>query len=428
MENHELRLRAVGEMHLRRWPLLPVPCHVIQWVLMLDDSERTGELAAIESRSDPQPNDNPSHREGRLSNKVRFAWERHSEGSSLTLFVKECDEAGFLDPATDAEIASAIEWAEALPGKIVRSTRVWLAAKDSDVETLLPQLNLNSDEMVSSMVGGTIRIWSDFRIKEDGFGKLIVAANGADRRELTRKLQQLQELGNYRNRALLGLPMAKECWPRLDDAEERLRLLADRIANAQERDDTLMDAMSKLGLDLASIATAISFRMDATKAYAQLVEERLVQLDPAPVPGFASLADFTQRRFVPAMSTCLATTERIQRLGVRAEQLASLLRARIETRIEHQNGQLLHSMERSIAMQVRLQTLVEGLSVVALSYYLIGLLSYLLGGIKPDLFGLDDKTVLGALIVPVVLAIWMTTRALKNRLLGEVADEAAKGG
>ncbi|WP_324262335.1 DUF3422 family protein [Altererythrobacter sp. H2] len=158
MENHELRLRAVGEMHLRRWPLLPVPCHVIQWVLVLDDSERTGELAAIESRSDPQPNDNPSHREGRLSNKVRFAWERHSEGSSLTLFVKECDEAGFLDPATDAEIASAIEWAEALPGKIVRSTRVWLAANDSDVETLLPQLNLNSDEMVSSMVGGTIRI------------------------------------------------------------------------------------------------------------------------------------------------------------------------------------------------------------------------------------------------------------------------------
>ena len=419
MRDHDLRRTAVGEMHLRRWPVLPVPCHIIQWVLMVDDSEREDELAAIEARCNEQPSDNPSHREGRLSNRVRFSWERHSEGSSLTLFAKDVDAAGFLDLPTDEEISTAIEWARRLPGSIVRSTRLWLGANDTEIDALLPKLDLNPDELVSSIFGGGLRMWSDFRIKDDGFGRLVVAANGAEPRDLTRRIQRLQELGNYRNRALLGLPVARECWPTLDDAERRLRDLSDRIANAQERDDGLMESMSQLALDLASISAEINFRMDATKAYAQLVEERLEQLDPQPIAGFASLTDFTQRRFFPAMNTCTATTERVQRLAIRAEQLSSLLRARIETRIENQNGQLLRSMERSISMQVRLQTLVEGLSVVALSYYLIGLIGYFLHGFPEDSMGIETNLVLGLLVVPIVLGVWLAMRIVKNRVLGD---------
>ena len=51
MRDHELRRRAVGEMHLRRWPQVPVPCHIIQWVLAVDEIDRASELAAIEAKS-----------------------------------------------------------------------------------------------------------------------------------------------------------------------------------------------------------------------------------------------------------------------------------------------------------------------------------------------------------------------------------------
>lgn len=419
MRDHELRRRAVGEMHLRRWPLLPVPCHIVQWVLDVADAERDAELAAIEARAlEHDPVGNPTHREGRISPSVAFTWERQSEGSSLTLFAAPATEESFLDPTSDGELAAALGWARGLPGQIVRSTRVWVGENDAAIERLLERQPLNRDELVSSLIAGGIRMWSDFRIMPDGFGRLLVAANGADPRDLARQIQRLQELGNYRNKALLGLPVARECWPVLDQAEARLRDLATRIATSDSRDDTLLSALSALALDLASVSTATSFRMDATLAYGQIVEERLEQLGSSAVPGFASLADFTQRRFRPAMNTCRATVARIERLAQRTEQLASLLRARISTHIENQNGELLRKMERSSSMQARLQQLVEGLSAVALSYYLLGLIKYGLYALPHGATGISDERLIGLLVIPVVVGVWAIMHVLKKRLLG----------
>ena len=419
MRDHELRRRAVGEMHLRRWPLLPVPCHIVQWVLAVEDDERAEELAAIEARAaDQDVVGNPSHREGRISASVTFTWERQSEGSSLTLFASPCTEDGFIDPQADPDLAAAIAWARTLPGQIVRSTRVWVGESNAAVERVLERHSLNLDELISSTVSGGIRMWSDFRIMDDGFGRLLVAANGADPRDLARQIQRLQELGNYRNKALLGLPVARECWPLLDQAEARLRDLANRIANSGTRDDTLLGELSSLALDLASVSTSTSYRMDATLAYGQIVEERLEQLDSQPVPGFASLTDFTQRRFRPAMNTCRATMARIERLAQRTQQLASLLRARIETHIENQNGELLRKMERSSSMQARLQQLVEGLSAVALSYYLLGLIKYGLYALPHGAIGISEERLIGLLVLPVVVGVWAIMHVLKKRLLG----------
>lgn len=423
MRDHELRKQAVGEMHLRRWPMLTVPCVIVQWVLIVEDEEREAELAAIESKAKADhPSANPAYRAGSLAEDIKFVWERHSEGTSLTLFASDAGPDAFLDPAMHSDLQAAVEWAQDLPGQIVRCTRIWVAEDDDAVAEVLPSLGLVPAELVSCRLGGDIRMWSDFRIKGDGFGRLLVAANGADPIEITRQVQRLQELGNYRNRALLGLPVARECWPKLDEAEARLRDLAARIDNRDETDDQLMDILSKLSLELAAIETSISFRMDATRAYAQLVKDRLAQVDPQPIEGFASLSDFTQRRFFPAMNTCEATTARVRQLALRAAQLASLLRARIETRIENQNARLLHSMEQSTRMQVRLQQLVEGFSVVALSYYLIGLVGYLLGGLPLAQYGLDKSWVLAALVIPVVTGIWIGMRVLRKRLFGKGAN------
>lgn len=417
MRDHALRKQAVGEMHLRRWPALPVPCMIIQWVLIVDDSERDGELSAIEERAQKDETaESPAYRAGNLFDGIRFVWEKHSEGTSLTLFVHDVGPDVFLEPQSNADVKGALEWAQSMPGEIVRSTRIWIAENDDEIEAILPNLNLVRGELVSCNLGRKIRMWSDFRIKDDGFGRLLVATNGAEPVEVTRQVQRVQELGNYRNRALLGLPVARDCWPKLDEAEGKLRDLAARIEDPDENDDKLTDTLSKLSLELAAIETSISFRMDATKAYAQLVKDRLVQVDSRHIPGFASLTDFTQRRFFPAMNTCEATTARVRQLALRAAQLASLLRARIDARIENQNAQLLGSMEKSTRMQVRLQQLVEGFSVVALSYYLIGLVGYLIDGLPLARYELSKEWILALLVIPVVASIWIGMRILKHRL------------
>lgn len=425
MRDHELRRKAVAEMHLRRWPIVESPSTIIQWVVMVADADRAAELEAIKAKaSDADLIANPTHLAGTLGPEVRFSWERHSEGTSLTLFVTGDAAHGFGDLASDERVASALAWANSLPGEIVRCTRILLVKDDAAAEQAMEHVAWERDELVSSHVGnGAMRMWSDFRIKDDGFGRLVVAANGTHPSDLTRTLQQLQELGNYRNRALLGLPLARDSWPRLNAAESSLRDLADRVANDQETDDQLLDTLSDLSLELASLTTAMRFRMDATKAYAQLVEERLEQLRPRPIEGFSSLDDFTQRRFRPAMNTCTASTDRLRELSVRAAQLSSLLRARIDTRIENQNGELLGSMERSISMQVRLQQLVEGLSVVALSYYLLGLIKFLLDGIAKATHSFEASTILAWLVVPVVLGVWIAMAMVKRRLFGNDAEK-----
>ena len=55
----------------------------------------------------------------------------------------------------------------------------------------------------------------------------------------------------------------------------------------------------------------------------------------------------------------------------------SLIRTQIETTLSQQSTDLLRSMNQRAQEQLRLQT-VEGLSVLAISYYAIGIIGYIL--------------------------------------------------
>ena len=80
-----------------------------------------------------------------------------------------------------------------------------------------------------------------------------------------------------------------------------------------------------------------------------------------------------------------------------------------------QNQELLASMDRRSDLQLRLQRTVEGLSVVAISYYAVNLALYLLGPVE-KVAGLT-KTVLAAAVTPVVVvAVWWMIRRIHKRM------------
>ena len=422
MKKHPVREQVVREMHLRRWPVLGVPSVVHQWVTIVSPEDRAAEREHVMRFADPladPADDNPSHRSGQITPEIAFTWERHSEGSSLTVFSQKAAGDHAAQWAMVPGMETALEWVDGLPGETLRATRVYIVATDAEAKAMVPGFAFSRPELVSCHFLGRARLWSDFRLREDNYGSLLIAANELDPRDLSRAVQRLQELGNYRNKALLGLPVAQATWPTLDATEGQLTDLAKRLVDGEERDDSLMEELSRLSIDLIAVATSIGYRMSATAAYAQLVDERLTQLNIEPIDSYASLTDFTQRRFLPAMRTCTALQNRERQLSDRATKLSSLLHARIETRIENQNARLLLSMERSTAMQLRLQQLVEGLSVVALSYYTLGLLAYLINAFAAKWFNADPKLVLAIIVVPLVLAIWGLVRFVKRRLLGK---------
>ena len=129
--------------------------------------------------------------------------------------------------------------------------------------------------------------------------------------------------------------------------------------------------------------------------------------------GYQTLADFTERRLVPAVRTCESFVGRLDDLSQRAAWTSELLRTRIDIALAMQNRDLLASVDRRTEVQLRLQRTVEGLSVVAISYYLVALIGYALSAI-PGL----DHTIAMAVAVPIVLFLaWLAVRRIHRQLI-----------
>ena len=139
-------------------------------------------------------------------------------------------------------------------------------------------------------------------------------------------------------------------------------------------------------------------------AYHDLVRDRLNQLREEPIEGMQSLREFLERRLTPGIKTCNSVRDRLEDLSRRIHRTTSLLRTRVDLSIQEQNQHLLSSMNRRSQLQLRLQQTVEGLSVVAIGYYVLSLLEIGFVGLKAA--GLPLNTDLAkAIAMPVVLGV-----------------------
>jgi uncharacterized membrane-anchored protein len=109
-----------------------------------------------------------------------------------------------------------------------------------------------------------------------------------------------------------------------------------------------------------------------------------------------------------------------QRLGAIAERISGVMHTldvRIDSRIKAQNLQLMQSMERSTQLQLRLQALVESLSIIAAAYYLVGLIAFLVKGFAGWPSRDWGSIVVGAVTLPAVLLIYLLLRTIRKRVL-----------
>jgi uncharacterized membrane-anchored protein len=121
------------------------------------------------------------------------------------------------------------------------------------------------------------------------------------------------------------------------------------------------------------------------------------------------------RRFDPAMRTVKSAERRLAQMAERAERAAELLRTRVDVERSAQNQKLLESMDRRADLALRLQHTVEGLSVVAISYYAVSLASYLAYPLGKAL-GLSKEMLTAALVLPVMGAVWLMVRRIRRAM------------
>jgi uncharacterized membrane-anchored protein len=145
----------------------------------------------------------------------------------------------------------------------------------------------------------------------------------------------------------------------------------------------MLEELGQLATRIERLRAQTGYRFSATRAYAEIALRRLGDLREQRWRGTSSMLKFVERRFLPAMQTCRDADGHLDQLSHRIGQATALLRTRVNLNQEAQNQQLLDAINRRVKLQLRLQQVVEGFSVIAITYYLVGLIKVVLDNGSP---------------------------------------------
>jgi uncharacterized membrane-anchored protein len=266
------------------------------------------------------------------------------------------------------------------------------------------------------VVDDSALVFSDFRIHEQGqirIGAFFTPDVGP--RRTGRIVQRLLEIETYKSASLLTLPVARGVAAQVNTLDRELSELVRNMADTDQRDAETLERLLDMSADLEALSANSAFRFGAGGAYAAIVNQRIDVLREERAAGRQTFAEFMMRRYDPAMRTCESAEQRLAALSARTERAGNMLRTRVDVRLAQQNRTLLESMDNRAALQLRLQETVEGLSVVAISYYAVSLVGYLLAPFG-KMIGLSKEAVIALTTVPVILMVWGFVRRIRKGL------------
>jgi uncharacterized membrane-anchored protein len=270
----------------------------------------------------------------------------------------------------------------------------------------------------SSPQEGAARVLGSFQLHSDNFGRFMVLNHHMSNSQLGRLVQRLMEIETYRLMSLLALPVAREITPSLNDMDQQLARITQSLADNESLDEQqILAELTNIAARIEAYRAHTTFRFSATRAYHRLVLTRLEELREDEVSGHLTITEFMTRRLTPAVKTCEAVNERLEDLSRRVDRASEMMRTRVELAIQSQNQQLLSSMDRRSRIQLMMQHTVEGFSVVAISYYLIGLLKLGLDALKGTGLPINESLVT-ALAIPVVMVlVFIGIRIIHHRFI-----------
>jgi uncharacterized membrane-anchored protein len=419
---HPQRTLLHNEIHARPPEAMTAPLALSHVVMMADTAGREASrehlAALLRDHHLPQPDANSTH--VRLDvGAFRVRWELHTEFVTWT-FSRAFDAQGFgeREPVTAIESVPQ-DWLARLPGECIESLHLWVLPARESADTTLVKHVLNEETLVASTVAdGHGEVFTDFALHADGFGRMVLLAGGMTPRRLGRLVQRLIEIDTYRMVALLGLPVARESAAMLASAEHGLAELAEAIRLAGPSEEPqLLDRLTKLAGEVESHYAATHSRFSASAAYFELVDRRIADVGESRLAGLQTIGEFVDRRLSPARSTCEWATRRQDALSQRVSRISNLLRTRVEIEQQQSSQQLLAAMNRRQGLQLKLQATVEGLSVAAITYYIVGLVSYLAKGAHVIGWPWSAESTAAVAIPIVAVAVWASLRRLHHKVL-----------
>ncbi|WP_146344673.1 DUF3422 family protein [Falsiphaeobacter marinintestinus] len=420
--DHPLRYQLANELHARPFPPMQSSCTVVQLAIKQPSQavsrDRTADLEHLKSLLDrhgaPYPQPGATHHSAQLGRHV-LKWEQHTEFVTYTAFSDGLSARAF-DPA-DFEVFPG-DWLDEAPG--VRMTSISLRVcprpDEAGINAALADWFVPESLAVAHVLDDAAVAAGDFRIDPAGHMRFAVFAGPeTGQRRIGRVVQRLLEIETYKSMSMLGFSRARELSGPLGELDNHLSELMVRMTGNTSDAAVTLTSLLSISAELETMGARASFRFGATGAYEAIVAQRIGSLRETRFHGRQTFADFMVRRYEPAMRTVKSTEGRLQALADRAMRAGDLLRTRVDVERSAQNQALLESMDRRADLALRLQHTVEGLSVVAISYYAVSLASYALYPLA-KIFDLSKGMLTAVVTLPVVALVWWSVRRIRKRL------------
>ncbi|MDJ0895790.1 MAG: DUF3422 domain-containing protein [Alphaproteobacteria bacterium] len=414
-DEHSQRFALTNELHARPFIEVAAPAQISHLAVLCNPADALSHLTRLcDQFGVNPPQADAQHFVGDFG-AFRLQWERHTEFATFSVIGR----GGQSDPFADPVITQVPEdWTGALPGEVLVALHIGLLDRNmaSPTTEQLERWFVPASLASSMVTDDAAQVWADFRIHGDGYGRMLVHDHRLSKRQTGRVVQRLLELETYRTMALLGLPVARRVAPDITRIDQALAALTQGIRQCAEagEEQRLLGQLNDLSAEIEAIASASSYRFGASEAYDALVAARLAKLRESRVQGFQTLGEFLDRRLAPAMRTCRSVAQRQATLSERATRAANLLRTRVDIELAEQNRDLLRSMNRRARLQLRLQQTVEGLSVAAITYYVVSLVSYIAKAAKSAGLPVVPDLWTGLSTVPVLLLVWLGVRRMRH--------------
>lgn len=421
VQDHPQRYQLASALHDRPFPAVKAPSQVAFLALHTGAAptrdraaERVHLLELLDRHGAAHPPPNATHYFGAIGRHF-LKWESHSEFVTYTL-ITEGRAARPFDPVGFDGFPP--DWLEKASG--VRLTSILIHIEKmpemSDLPTVLQEWFVPESLAASYVLDKSAIIASDFRIDDAGHTRVAMFVDpevGVNR--IGRIMQRICEIETYKTAALIGYLRAQRLMRDLGEIDAQLSDLVRKMSQEDAAPDDTLAALMPLAAKLEQETADVSYRFGATRAYEGIVTQRISILREERFLGRQTLSEFMMRRFDPAMRTTEAAGKLLQSMSDRALRAGELLRTRVDVERSAQNQSILTSMDKRADLQLRLQETVEGLSVVAVSYYGVNLLAYMLAPFAKEV-GISKMWLTAGLVPIVMLAVWAGVKRVKARI------------
>jgi len=419
--DHPERASLASELHARPFPQVQAPASIAYLAVTSQGSstkDRAVLLKLLKAMGHADQVATGSHFFGDLGD-TKLKWERHTEFVTYTLFVERKAGVGMFVDNPHKLFPEA--WVEKTTGQILTSCFLEvigpLTLKDTEKYVTHEFFKYFKDESlaVNYVLGKEAAVASDFTIDADGHIRLAILAIGqVGENRLGRIVQRLLEIETYKSLAMLTLPVARDIFAKVGDLNSDLTDAVHAIAEGEGTTQERLDALLSVSAQIEYLQSQSAYRFGGAEAYNAILIQRIKVLREERIQGRQTFSEFMMRRFDPAMRTCTSAQKRLRDISMRAARATDLLATRVTVRTNEQNRAVLHQMDKRAQLQMRLQETVEGLSVVAISYYAVNLATYLLVPLVIKL-GFEKYQLTAALILPIVLLVWLMILQIKRR-------------